>query len=474
MSSLTLQAAASQLIFLHLSDIHFRKGQSGDPFDLDRVLRRQLEIDAVRVITDLNQPVSAILVTGDIAYAARPEEYAIAREWLTALAQRVGCPLSNILTVPGNHDVDRSLAVTDETLSLYHERLRRCQDDDEVDERLTALLRNETARVLLYKPLTNYNQFASELNKCNIAADTPVWEREFIMDGGILIRVRGLNSVLVSNGLDNNREHKLVLGAYQTLHSRESNIEYITLCHHPPDWLIDQESVHANLVSNVRLQLFGHKHNQRRERIEDSIRLVAGAVHPSRAEKKWTPRFNFISMWVTEENSKQDINYRIYPRIWHVDEVSFGPKYDLRGNFFQQYTFPLIKQPSALFNSPLPPLPQSKSSTLAQSDTKEDSTVFVVDSEMERLMKGEATQLEGLAPAHRLVARFVDLSPYQRNRIVRLLNLTPDAGSKLTELEYRKYIFQRAAEENKLAELWDLVEAAHNDGLPEHQNPFAE
>jgi len=46
-------------------------------------------------------PVTAIFVTGDIAYAGKADEYRQARDWLMALAQKMGCASKDILTVPG-------------------------------------------------------------------------------------------------------------------------------------------------------------------------------------------------------------------------------------------------------------------------------------------------------------------------------------------------------------------------------------
>ena len=57
----------NSLVFVHLSDIHFRRtGPAGVITDLDLDVRAQLERDLVQTVARLGQ-VSAILVTGDVA-----------------------------------------------------------------------------------------------------------------------------------------------------------------------------------------------------------------------------------------------------------------------------------------------------------------------------------------------------------------------------------------------------------------------
>jgi hypothetical protein len=135
------------LLLMHLSDIHFRRGRSNDPYDLDAVLRQQLADDVEEQIHTLG-PVNTILVSGDIAYSGHADEYVTASQWLMQLGERLGCESENILTVPGNHDVQRFCADNDITLSVYYKELRACRDSTELDDRLQAFLRNSTAQQL--------------------------------------------------------------------------------------------------------------------------------------------------------------------------------------------------------------------------------------------------------------------------------------------------------------------------------------
>ena len=71
------------LIFLHLSDIHFSK-RSSSAYDPDLDLRKELVADAVHMMEKL-KICSGILVSGDIAFSGKPDEYAKAKDWLGEL-----------------------------------------------------------------------------------------------------------------------------------------------------------------------------------------------------------------------------------------------------------------------------------------------------------------------------------------------------------------------------------------------------
>lgn len=88
------------LVFVHLSDIHFRCW-SGSAFDLDDDLRHELVRDCEEVLGSLAAP-DGILVTGDIAFRGNGHEYEVAKAWLSELCQRFGrdLPVSHDITQP--------------------------------------------------------------------------------------------------------------------------------------------------------------------------------------------------------------------------------------------------------------------------------------------------------------------------------------------------------------------------------------
>src|SRR6267154_1543501 len=150
---MTEERDQSSLNLLHLSDIHFRKGESGDVYDLDTDLRNELERDVERLRTRLGR-IEGILVTGDIAYAGKKEEYEIARVWLEKLCNLLGCAHEAVWTVPGNHDVDRDVTAQSETLRTFHDRLRSATD---IDDQIANFMRDVVAQRVLFDPVAQYN-----------------------------------------------------------------------------------------------------------------------------------------------------------------------------------------------------------------------------------------------------------------------------------------------------------------------------
>jgi 3',5'-cyclic AMP phosphodiesterase CpdA len=97
-----------ELSLLHLSDIHIKKAEIESGQDVDEDIRAKLVEDLAHGVRG-TAGVDAILVTGDIAYAAEGEEYGAAHEWLKQLCGVVKCEPRHVWMVPGNHDVQQSV-----------------------------------------------------------------------------------------------------------------------------------------------------------------------------------------------------------------------------------------------------------------------------------------------------------------------------------------------------------------------------
>ena len=60
---------------------------------------------------------------------------------------------------------------------------------------------------------------------------------------------------------------------------------------------------------------------QRVTRIEDSVRIVAGAVHPEKREPNWKPKYNFIEIDVEPRGADtRFLIVRVYPRVALSDD----------------------------------------------------------------------------------------------------------------------------------------------------------
>src|SRR5438128_6791558 len=96
------------MLFLHFSDIHFKRTEIGEPDDPNQALRSDIIKDVKRMRRIINRNVDGILLTGDIAFAGHQDEYEFAYHWLEEqLCPAAGCQIENVFVIPGNHDVNR-------------------------------------------------------------------------------------------------------------------------------------------------------------------------------------------------------------------------------------------------------------------------------------------------------------------------------------------------------------------------------
>jgi metallophosphoesterase superfamily enzyme len=117
--------AVGNLNFVHLSDIHFVGGHSGEStFDLDQFIRKALLFDAERMKSKLNK-ITGILVTGDIAFAGKASEFQTAINWLGELSKVLEVDAECVWCVPGNHDVDQSVHKEIPAIPVLHDHLRK-------------------------------------------------------------------------------------------------------------------------------------------------------------------------------------------------------------------------------------------------------------------------------------------------------------------------------------------------------------
>jgi predicted phosphodiesterase len=308
------------LVLLHLSDIHFSK-LSGGVYDLDEDLRHELELDAVRMREKLGE-VDAVLVTGDIAYSGQQREYEVANEWLRRLTEAVGCEMHKVWVTPGNHDVTLAAANSPAVQAL---RLQLLNSPPSVlDEVLARQLSDSVGGKLLFEPLSNYNEFADQYG-CRIDPSAPFWQSDLRLNDGWILRLRGLNSTLTSDKGD--VPGHLILGAHQVTARRHQRVAYLTLCHHTPSWFKDEEEIQKLLNSRVQIQLFGHEHAHNVTSLDETLVVVAGAVHPKRGNESWKPRYNWLVVEADENVSGDSLNVTLYSRIWNPQKTKFEPEF---------------------------------------------------------------------------------------------------------------------------------------------------
>ena len=90
------------LAFVHLSDIHFRKGRIGDLHDADVEIRNELERDLRRIRSRVSK-LDGIIISGDIAFGGQVDEYTYARNWIESVREQLDCSADGVMVIPGDH-----------------------------------------------------------------------------------------------------------------------------------------------------------------------------------------------------------------------------------------------------------------------------------------------------------------------------------------------------------------------------------
>ena len=441
------------LLFLHLSDIHFRWPKNGTKYELDIDLRNELQRDAKRKANELGVP-SAILITGDVAFSGSTDEYKIASDWLLKdMCAATGCPGENICCIPGNHDIDWNAIRKSKPIRDCHKVLRS-EELHLLDGAIQEYLNDS---FVFYRALENYNKFAMQFG-CDLSVDEPYWSREFRQNDGSVLLVRGANSTLISDEEDDVRTGKLlVLGSHQCMMKNEDGVEHVFLCHHPPQWLIDSDEV-QRLIQRARVQLFGHKHEQKLNEIDRRLRVAAGAVHPDRRERGWKPRYNWMTLAVAGQADQRTLEVTVHPRVWGADDLKFVADYETcGGRESRSYSLPI--------DSWTPPATAATTVAAVAANPVSPSPA-----DLPAAPSG-TVQRSAMDPARTLAHRFLSLPFVGRMEVAQALKLLQNEDESLPETERSKRIFVRAKENRLLAQLWNEVEKRHGDGM-HPTNPF--
>lgn len=308
------------MLFLHLSDIHFRSKEVSRDDDPNRALRDDIVNDVRRMRTKIGRAADAILISGDIAFAGAQEEYQFATDWLRdLLCPAAGCSMDDIFIIPGNHDVDRG-----KTASRMHKDARatlRQLDRDAADDVLREYLSEPTSSQLIFAPLENYNAFAAQF-ECAIGPYDdkhpelkPYVRRSWTLNDGSTLKFWGFSSVLVSDQFDD--VDKMFVDPMGAQIRREDGVTHAVMCHHPYNWLRNGGAFRGRLENVTYLQLFGHEHTRRIEEGRRFTTIRAGAIQPERDDRNWDPGYNWIELSVqTKSDEERWLDVGIWVRKW--------------------------------------------------------------------------------------------------------------------------------------------------------------
>jgi predicted phosphodiesterase len=428
------------MLLLHLSDIHFREPDcNAADLDPNRPIRTRIMHDARRRVEELG-PVDAILVGGDIAFKGHPDEYAAAAAWLHELADQVGCSRNRIYVVPGNHDVDRTIARESLRTRNAHDAIRRAPLNER-DRHLRAQFADPFTSEALLLPLAAYNAFAALFNCQVYGPDKLYWKQDLALSNDVTLRIHGLTSTMLSgvNGQDDH-QHDLYLSPLQTVLDPIDDTVNLVLCHHPPDWFADNDAVNDAINARAKLHLFGHKHRQRLTRDPAYARFGAGAVNPDRGELEWQPSYNLIKLSVADHGANRTLEIEAHLLHWQTEPEGYVPTmYNEEPAAHHAVAIPSHRRPTDSVNARTLPTQEPKVAT----QTKPD---------VEAAMSDE--------PTRDLIYRFWQLTIGQRRDITQALGLIEDHDLGTPEPERYGRAFLRAKERHLLEALAAAVREA--------------
>ena len=336
------------MLLLHLSDIHFKAPECLSPeFDPDRPIRSYMVQDIRQQVADLG-PATAILISGDIAFKGAEEEYKTATTWITELCAVAGCPPERVFVVPGNHDVSRAI-IRERPATRNTQMAIASAPEDRREEALREQIHDTDTAQALLAPISAYNDFAAKYSCQVYLPERLKWVQDLDFGSGAKLRLHGLTSTFLSglNGEDDVRG-ALYLSPMQTAFNPEADVVHLVLCHHPPDWLVDQDDVVDSVNGAVAVQMFGHKHRQRIECNTAHVRLSAGAVNPDRYEFGWSPSYNLIRLSLDGQLGDRVLNVEARLRDWQTSPKLFRAVETGEGETTSRHTirFPADPGPS--------------------------------------------------------------------------------------------------------------------------------
>lgn len=433
--------------WLHLSDFHFVA--DGDEFS-QREATRALRDDVVARVAQ-GPPISFVLVTGDIAFSGRPEEYERAGQFLVELAHDIGMSAASFFFVPGNHDVDR-----------VRQRLAfegACQvvtSQAAVDrilgrpEEISALIERQAAFWAFV------SDFAADQERVH-TADGLGYAAPIVV-GGLKIGLMGLNSAWLSGR--EAEEMRLLIGERQMINALDLVADWrpqlqIAMAHHPVAWLHewDQVSCHKRLLPEVDFYHRGHLHQEDVSLASSPERpCLAIAAGSSHATRFYANSYNVVELDLGAGTCTVR-PFRYSPNAGRFERApAVGAQVLLRGSL------PGTASDIAALLAAMVPASASYSGYMAALITGQQAEIPIrTQGYVEFLMPGAA---RALIPAAELVATTQFL------RLKNLLRLY-DQDVSLSE-RVKNHLSEVAAFTEYLTELSALSEATRDDLVARH------
>jgi metallophosphoesterase superfamily enzyme len=306
-------------VVVHLSDIHFGQEKGGDIHVHDDI-KEQILVDVREVVAGLpNGSANGVIISGDIAYAGKATQYDEAGRWLDRLTAAVGCEVTAVQVVPGNHDVDRDeiTAITQTVIDRIIEK-----GDDELDR----YMEKEQDREFIYRQFEGYRKFAEGYN-CPLDSSGVVKVDQMIeLAPGKKLRFWGVNTALICSK-SKKEEGGLMLGKRQRIIPQQDGVETVVIAHHPLNWLQDSQEARLYIENRARVFISGHEHKPSHQittapNSSQLLMLASGAAVPPGNEGGFGYCYNVLQFeWIGDLGV---LRVTIVARMWQNQLKAFG------------------------------------------------------------------------------------------------------------------------------------------------------
>lgn len=441
------------LTFLHLSDLHITTTDADSQFDRDVKIRDALLADLGK---DGRTNFNAILVTGDITYHGRAEEFARAKAWLEDVRSATNSSPEALFVVPGNHDVNRAKVETDTMLWDVHQGLRN--KNLSAEDRLKSLDKKLHDPSDFLTPLTEYRVIATEY-ACPTGPTELAWvqvlDSENLLEDGTAVRFHGLNSALISDGED--AKANLMLSAFQfSRFDSKPNYVNVVLCHHPHGWLMDGNESNDYFRNQAHVILCGHEHDARCYKEGGSVRVYAGAIHPNRREARWEPCYHVLRLSISTA-TRRELIVSVETRVWRDKEKHFAGYTQSDGSQKYEERIELPAWVRSLAEIPMVSNFPSGKSVICSPPVEAADDVLTNDA--------------FAAARRKLIVHFFRLGTLSRYQAVIDAGVWDESDDALDGQARWASVFERAEKTGKFGALWKAV-AAKDETLTGQPNPF--
>ena len=302
-----------KISILHLSDIHFKA-------ENNPIIEKQDRLFDAFKNKIIDSKCLFIVVTGDIAFSGRPEEYNHASSFLGFLKESVlhynsNCNVHFVL-IPGNHDCD----FQDENSARDIIISEIIKNPQKIDQNIIDICTT---------PQANFFEFSKSLHNTKYIDDDicdKLMSRFEFPIGSYKISFNAFNLSWTSK--KNERQSELVFPAEKILNLpsvSNSNIA-ISLIHHPLHWLNHKniQSFKNNLEAVSNIILSGHEHTS-----SGTITRKIGGTNPKEyleggvlqdSKSKHNSAFSLISFDI-EKRCQQIVDF-----TWNKSDKMYLPK----------------------------------------------------------------------------------------------------------------------------------------------------